>query len=182
MDNSLTVYYKPITGFLNGLKHRYANDLAIEIEVIEKSEEKLNYKTLDFNFYSKNADKISFCISLSYNEFDAPRIMMSIKKPDSKEIYEVIDEYLDKKDYKNEDIIRFLKCVLSNDFKIVYSFLKEKKIRENYIYYIFSMSKETIINSLGYKRGIVFPWNKSKIKKEVFEFKPWIITEFTVSR
>lgn len=174
MNNSLNKYYKPITDFLNDLNYKFVNNPLINLEVVNRFAEKLNYETLDFNFKCKNNDKISFCISLSYNDFDSPRLTMLFKKPESEEFYEVIDEYLNEKDNDIESVMKYLECILSNEVKVVYSFLKGNKIRENYIYSIIGSNGITKINDLGYKKGIVFPWDKKNVLEKIFVFKPWI--------
>ena len=173
MSNSLDTYYKPITLFLNDLDEKFLNNKSVSVEKINVIEKKINYQTLDFKFNCKNNNKISFCISLSYNDFDSPRFTMLFKKPESEEFYEIIDEYLDPNN-NGENIVETLKCILSNEFRVVYSYLNGKKIRENYIFSIFGSNGIIEINDLGYKKGILFPWDKKNVFEKIFIFEPWI--------
>jgi hypothetical protein len=177
MNNYLNIYYKPVIDFLNNLNYKFVDDPYVDLEVVNRFEEKLSYETLDFNFRCKNDNKISFCISLSYEDSDSPRLAMLLKKPESEEFYEIIDEYLNEKDNDIESLIKYIKCILSNEFKVVYSFSKGNKIRENYFYSIIVNNVITKINDLGYKKGIVFPWNKKLIETKIYEFEPWIVPD-----
>lgn len=167
--------YKPIIKFLDELSSRYSDDSSIVTEKINKIEEKFNYEVLDFNFKCIDNSKISFLISLY--DFDSPKITILVKKPDLDEYYEVSDVYLKKDDEVfSEEILKDLKCLLSNEFKVIYSFLNGKRIKENYIFFAITDNKDKMINDLGYEKGIVFPWDKKNIVEKTFNFNPWIIS------
>ncbi len=175
MKNNLYIYYQSIIDFLDMLSSKYSDDSSVFTEKINKIEEKFNYKVLDFTFKSIDNSKISFLISLSLNAFDSPRATVLVKKPDLDEYHEVFDVYL-KKDNKilSGEILKDLECLLGNEFKIIYSFLNGKRIKENYMFFTTINDENKMINDLGYKKGIVFPWNKKNIVEKTFTFSPWL--------
>ena len=176
MKNDIYINYKSIIDFLDMLSSFYSDDSSVFTEKINKIEEKFNYEVLDFSFKSVDNSKISFLISLSLNAFDLPRVTILVKKPDLDEYYEVFDVYL-KKDNEvlSEEILKDLECLLGNEFKIIYSFLNGKRIQENYMFFARINGSNKMINDLGYKKGIVFPWNKKNIVEKTFTFSPWLL-------
>lgn len=167
------IYYKPLQEFVEEIYKQnpdsatlYANHFADANEIKLISNDKL---------------RITFTLTL-WVDVHFPRVTLNIKDPLSSSYYEALDEYDGGGDIDIRNLLKYLKCILSNKFIVKISQLENKVIKIEYFYYALINNKITEIRDLDKKKKIIFAWETKQIKEFIYEFEPWFKNEFTVNQ
>lgn len=171
MENEMQ-YYQLIIDFLDNINSSYSNNSDTESDINKTTH--MGTETIDYSFINYSKSKINFGISLWMDKYYFPRVTLSIKHPNKDEYYEALDEYNGGKDIDVQNLLLYIKAILSHPFVFEYDFLDKKEVGITYSYYIYSNKNIERIESRFSKQWLVFPWKRKNIIKKRYEFKPWI--------
>ena len=166
---NLQTYYSPLINFFNDLKNEYKTNESIKVLDNPNNFQDAN----EIKFVSEDPKLFTFSVTFWTDDY-FPRVGLYIKHPNKEEYYEAIDLYEGGKDIDIQDLMSYIRAILSNEFVFEYKFLKGKEISVSYRYTTISKDEIKLKRDFFKKKFFILPWHQKKITTKIYTYQPWI--------